>query len=327
MQLDKTDRKLVTELDRNSRASYSEIARGTGISQETVRYRLGKLLESGVIKYRFAVIDYSKLGYTSSKLLLKLQSASDDEIEEVLSFLCKEPSTLWVSRIDGPYEICAVFRTHAAQQLHEALVKISSRFGNLISDRQLSLNIHARYLTRDYLISRNRKKAGDKGYSSGEVGEPLDVTSQIILRLLAADSRISLSAIAEELERNDRVVPLTPEAIGVRIKKLEKTGVINGYHLWLDNSLIGQLHYKVLFLLNAETHAKLADVRAYCERHPRIVFMITALGRWDLELDMEVSSVDECRAIIREISAKFPHAFREWTVLLVTRIAKYNFYS
>ena len=43
MSIDKKDRKILKELDRNSRQSGSEIAKKTGLNKPTVNYRIDKL--------------------------------------------------------------------------------------------------------------------------------------------------------------------------------------------------------------------------------------------------------------------------------------------
>ncbi len=44
------DNMLIEELNKNSRTSYAELSKLTGIDEETIRYRLFKLRESGIIK-------------------------------------------------------------------------------------------------------------------------------------------------------------------------------------------------------------------------------------------------------------------------------------
>jgi len=48
--LDEADFKILEALSRNPRAGVSQIARETGLSRPTVRARLKRLLQSGIIK-------------------------------------------------------------------------------------------------------------------------------------------------------------------------------------------------------------------------------------------------------------------------------------
>ena len=49
LKLDVKDRKILYELDKNSRQSYSSLAKKVGLSQEAVRYMVNKLIENKVI--------------------------------------------------------------------------------------------------------------------------------------------------------------------------------------------------------------------------------------------------------------------------------------
>ncbi len=63
--IDERDRKILEELCRNSRISYSELAKKLGISDVAIIKRIRKLEETGVIKKYTIVVDPSKLGYKS----------------------------------------------------------------------------------------------------------------------------------------------------------------------------------------------------------------------------------------------------------------------
>ena len=61
---------------------------------------------------------------------------------------------------------------------------------------------------------------------------PLDHTSRRILQLLSADGRASYQAIADE-------IGLSRPAVMERVKRLEESGFIRGYHARLDRSKSG----------------------------------------------------------------------------------------
>ncbi len=57
-----TDRAIIRQLQRNARMSYAELSRETGIPESTVRRRMDRLHQRGVIQFAM-VADPSKLGY------------------------------------------------------------------------------------------------------------------------------------------------------------------------------------------------------------------------------------------------------------------------
>ena len=61
--LDKTDEKVLTEILRDSRQSYREIARRIGVSPGTVVSRVRDMEEKKIISKYTALVDFEKLGY------------------------------------------------------------------------------------------------------------------------------------------------------------------------------------------------------------------------------------------------------------------------
>ena len=59
MKLDKKDFKLLYELDKNSRLSYSQLSKRVRLSQESVRYRISRLVKDRIINKFFTVIEYN----------------------------------------------------------------------------------------------------------------------------------------------------------------------------------------------------------------------------------------------------------------------------
>ena len=61
--IDNLDRKILTLLTEDSRASYREIAKRCSVSAVTVLSRVKKMEQSGIIKGYTTVLDHQKLGY------------------------------------------------------------------------------------------------------------------------------------------------------------------------------------------------------------------------------------------------------------------------
>ena len=105
VKIDVKDRKILYELDKNSRASFSKIAKSVRLSQETVRYRVNNMIKKGVINKFFTVVDPAKLGYAFYKVLVKLHNVDSEKIDEIVSYLHKKDSVVWFVSIDGNYDL------------------------------------------------------------------------------------------------------------------------------------------------------------------------------------------------------------------------------
>ena len=87
LKLDLKDRKLLYELDTESRQSAHQIAKKIGLSKDAVIYRINKLQEAGVIKQFHTIINVGKLGFISFRLYLKLQNTTPEKEEEIIEYL------------------------------------------------------------------------------------------------------------------------------------------------------------------------------------------------------------------------------------------------
>jgi Lrp/AsnC family transcriptional regulator for asnA, asnC and gidA len=74
-----TDRAIIRELQRNARMSYAELSRATGIPESTVRRRMDRLQQRGVIQFAM-LADPSRLGYELRAMIglrVELQKLSE----------------------------------------------------------------------------------------------------------------------------------------------------------------------------------------------------------------------------------------------------------
>ncbi|HQY31624.1 MAG TPA: winged helix-turn-helix transcriptional regulator, partial [Thermomicrobiales bacterium] len=79
-----TDRMLIRLLQQNARMSFAELSRITGIPESTVRRRIERLQDRGII--RFAMIaDAEQLGFEISAMIgLRIDISRLDEIGQML---------------------------------------------------------------------------------------------------------------------------------------------------------------------------------------------------------------------------------------------------
>lgn len=86
MELDEVDTKILELLSKNSRMSYSDLARHFGFSDVAIRKRVDKLVENQIIKEFTTTLDYRKLGKNvSAFIFFKTRSDKTQEIAEQLS--------------------------------------------------------------------------------------------------------------------------------------------------------------------------------------------------------------------------------------------------
>ena len=73
VKLDLKDRKILFELDLNSRQPYAAIAKKVGLSKQVVKFRVERLVRKGVIKKFVTLWNISKLGYSQYNIYLRFK--------------------------------------------------------------------------------------------------------------------------------------------------------------------------------------------------------------------------------------------------------------
>lgn len=79
--MDSTDEKIIRELQKNSRASFTTIAEKIGVSEGTVRNRVEKLQETGIIEKFTVEINEQK----SFKAFVAVNVSTERDFDDVIS--------------------------------------------------------------------------------------------------------------------------------------------------------------------------------------------------------------------------------------------------
>ena len=106
VQLDEMDRKILSAIREDSRMSIREIARRIGAPHSTVYERLKRLERNGVIESYTVRINYKKLGYQVTALILV--NVDGRHIIDVEKQLARKPNVLAVYDITGEHDIAVI---------------------------------------------------------------------------------------------------------------------------------------------------------------------------------------------------------------------------
>jgi len=122
VELDQVDRKILKMLSDDARRSLRDIAKELGLSPATVHNRVKRLMEMGVIKGFSPIIDYSKLGYDLTALIL-LQ-ADGSHLVEVENEVAKLENTCAVYDITGEFDIAVIARFKSREALNRFIKRL-----------------------------------------------------------------------------------------------------------------------------------------------------------------------------------------------------------
>jgi Lrp/AsnC family leucine-responsive transcriptional regulator len=118
---DKYDLKIIELLSEDSRSSLRDIGKKVKLSASSVRNRMARLVEIGVIKQYTLDVDWRKLGYDIQVLLLiSSWSSSVKEIYESLTELDEILQVFWTS---GPANLVCLVRVHDMNELSQFITE------------------------------------------------------------------------------------------------------------------------------------------------------------------------------------------------------------
>ncbi len=318
LKLDLKDRKILYELDTDSRQPYNDIAKRVGLSKDSVIYRIKKLQEEGIIKQFHTIIDVGKLGLISFRLYLKLQNTTPEKEQEIIDYLKSRKSVTWLISIDGEYDIGLWILCTSISEMNELWKELLKKYVNYISRRWLTIFTKVSYFPRAYIMD---KKENFEEYIF--ITEPqqskIDTKDMQLLALMAQDSRISVLNISKKLG-------ITPKTAASRIRALEKKKVIVGYRTMFDLEKLGYQYFKVHFNLQNLTEQREKQFRNFIKHHPNIIYDNEVLGGDDIEIEIQVKSLTDLRKIIDIIKKQFSDIIKEYKHMAFYKEHKFVFF-
>ncbi len=129
--LDGLDRMILNVLQEDGRASYSEIARRLKVPESTVRLRVKKLVERGIIRKFVALINPFKAGY--SVVAFIAVDAEPSKIKEAVEKLKELPEVDVLGIATGAHDILMQVTVKDLQELENFLVEKLGRIEGIKS--------------------------------------------------------------------------------------------------------------------------------------------------------------------------------------------------
>jgi Lrp/AsnC family leucine-responsive transcriptional regulator len=131
--------------------------------------------------------------------------------------------------------------------------------------------------------------------------ESFDRFDSAILRILAAEGRLSVTELA-------RRIGLSKSPTQTRLKRLEDTGVILGYRALVDPARIGAAHVAFVEVKLADTReSALAAFNAAVRAVPEIEECHMIAGGFDYLLKVRTADIFSYRQVLAERVSSLPH--------------------
>jgi len=316
--MDQTDRRILFELDCNSRRSLSELARKVRLGRDLVHYRIERLKSVGILQKSTVMINPYKLGLTVYKTYLKLE-ANKERWTEFVSYLDKHPRTSWLAECYGKWDVIWCVLARSPKEVYDLQDRLFSDFRDLIVGFNVTTLVNYWWFPKKYLLGNADCEEPGWGFHIPEftfgttpVEHMLDGIEYGIVQALSEDAQISSVDLARRLDT-------TPAITKYRTEKLEELGVLAGYRVDINRASLGMTVFKVQVFPRQYDAEKEAAFHGYCRRHPNITAYYQQLGDSKIEFEIEARNYEEFSAVVDEVRERFSDYIRSMDYIMVRR--------
>ncbi len=307
IKLDITDKKILSELDKNCRISNSMLAKKVNKSREAVKYRIQQLQKKGIIDKFITSINPNKLGYYMFKVYLKLENIPKER-EKFFVELKKNKDIYWMGISDGAFDCVFAMLSKSIPKYYQQINKLLSKWQHLIVSKVLGTMVDTKQYNKKFFT--NDKDGTFVTFGGDVVNNEIDNLDYKILNILANDARIPLAELS-------RKVNSTIEIIRGRIKKLENKGIILNYRIAVDFNKLELEFFKLFIYFRTVSEEEEHSLAEWMRVHPKALYYIRSLAPWEMEPEFVVENYKEFNEIVNELRERFPHVIRNYEHLIM----------
>ncbi|MDO8480310.1 MAG: Lrp/AsnC family transcriptional regulator [Nanoarchaeota archaeon] len=316
VKLDKKDWRLLYELEKNARLPLQGLAKKLGTSKQLIRYMLNKFEEQKIVQAYTAIIDSSRLGYSTYRLYIKFSQVNTPEKrEEFYHFLASIPETTIVNSIDMRWDAGLIIAVQSVDAFYAVFDRIMQKRA-FIDEYNAAVYSPVHHFTRSLLSPEPTNEVPAIRVMGGHEKVECEESDVKILQELAKNVRQPIVRIAQK-------VKLGAQHVSRRISAMEKNGVIQGYRPLLNWKLLGYSYYKIDLKLKSFSHNK--ELFSYCHHHPQIIQVNQTIGGGDFEFEVFAKSDAEFHSILKEILEKFSDTVINYDYFIVGKPYKETF--
>lgn len=317
--LDKKDKKILIELEKNARQSNKQIAKKVGVNTDLVRYRINRLQEEGVIGWFLSFVNFAKIGFMDYGIYITTQKLTKEKEKEFTNYFLNHKRVSYFAKLGGKYDFVMGILARDVMDFQQTLSEIMDKYGNYISNRDIAIRIHLFHFSKSYILNK-RESTGKMPYFGGKVQvEKIDKLDEKILSELATNARVNVVDLAKKIK--------TPAStITLRIKRLKEKKTIEGFFTFIRCQKYGYQNYLIHVSLKNLTKQNENKFYGFCKQHPNITYLIKTVGKWDYEINVEVPDQQKFQEVFTELREQFSEIIVNMESVILFKDLKYNLY-
>lgn len=312
------DKKLLFELDKDARASFTDIAKTLGTSPQVVKYHFQNLQDDGVLEHIWAFVDYDKAGYhVFWGYWLKFVGLTKEIETAMYADLVSNKNIPIVLRTDGYADAMIGIIGKDVFEHNKILQSVFATYGKYIASNDIVIGLTFKKFPRTYLIGTENLE-GERTTSGGSTEEvKLSEIDRKILSLLQMDGRMEFTKMAQK-------IGTTPGLVQKHYAQLVKQEVITKITYTPNFEKMEMVLYRVLLKIGAFDSERVASLYTFCKKHPNIISYVKTMGNWQMMLDVEIENRAKLRDVLRVIKQEFKDLIFQIEVNEVYKMDKFT---
>lgn len=291
-----SERKVISLLEKDARATATFIAKKSRLSSEGVIKIINRLQEAGIILRFNTKINYSRMGYEIYAVHMRLFERNKNRKKTLLKILKNNKNFAWYAFCEGEYDLMVSFRISSEQEKAE-MTKTLAMVSGFLAEKDVSIVVSSYEIAKSF-IDTKESNALFTIINSGEEPVVMKEDDLKLVDLLRRNCRFTVLELANLLNT-------TPRVITTQRKRLEKMGIIRGYTLKLDMAALGFQPFRVLIALGSHDEEEIREFITYCRFTKGVHYIIRQIGKYDIELAIDVNDVSQFHLLLNELRNKF----------------------
>jgi Lrp/AsnC family transcriptional regulator, leucine-responsive regulatory protein len=310
IKLDKKDRSIIALLSDNSRLSYAQISRKVRLSKDSVKYRMRRLEEKGIVQGYIPIVDTNRLGFLTAHLFIQLSYVDEETRKALVQSLAKEDFIKVIIHFSGVYDFEIGIAASSISQLDKSIALVNGLCAGKIKREDILI------FTGGALVSRSMPaEPVYKGTKKHEGRVKIDKTDLEIIACLSQDARSPLYAISQK-------VGLSADAIRYRLRRIEAQGLITKYVPVINYSNMGYSIHAVL--MNLDTVGK--EIHHFLSAYNEVIWAVRTIGSHNLLIYICVDKPDKLHSFLNSFRQRFSHQLRGYETVLAYEEYVYNYF-
>ena len=297
VKLDKTDRKILAELDKNCRIPTTKLSKIVRKSRQAVEYRINQLVKKGIITSFNAAFNPHKMGYKLYKFYFKLRNIPEEK-QKLFDFLRNSGIVYWMGEFSGKWDLIFAVFVKSDFEFFELKNELISKYNKIILEEEGAIYVDVKQYSKMYFTNEITPPTLFGGEMDDQKLDDLDFA---ILGVIVNNGRIPINVLAEKVNSTATVVRR-------KLTNLQKNEVIIQYRIGVDLNKLGLELYKSIITLDRYTKEDEHKMMEYLSNLPNTHYFIRNI--WQFEPEFVVGSYQEYYELIENLKKEFPYVIR-----------------